>query len=81
MIHTYQIRYFGLLSERRGLALETLSHPATTPAELYQELDKEHHLGMQVTDLRVAVNDEFVLWDQQLKDNDQIAFLPPMSGG
>ena len=29
----------------------------------------------------VAVNDEFVPWDHPLKPNDQIAFLPPMSGG
>ncbi len=81
MIRTYQICYFGLLAERRGLAMETLSHPASTPAELYQKLDQEHQLGLQIADFRVAVNDEFVSWDHPLKDNDQIAFLPPMSGG
>ncbi len=77
----YQIHYFGLLAERRGLAAETLCHPATTPAGLYQAIDAEHPLGMQTSDLRVAVNDEFVPWDHVLKNNDQVAFLPPMSGG
>jgi molybdopterin converting factor subunit 1 len=78
---TYQVCYFGLLSERRGLAEEGLSHPASTPAGLYQALDAEHRLGLTASDIRVAVNDEFVPWNHPLKDGDRIAFLPPMSGG
>ena len=62
-MNTYQIHYFGLLSERRGLADETIARV------------REH------TDLRVAVNDEMVGWDHPLTNGDQIAFLPPMSGG
>lgn len=81
MIPNYQIHYFGLLAERRGLATESISHPATTPAGLFQAIDGEHPLGMQVRDLRVAVNDEFVPWSHELKNNDQVSFLPPMSGG
>ena len=34
-----------------------------------------------MSDLRAAVNDEFIPWDHLLKDGDHIAFLPPMSGG
>jgi sulfur-carrier protein len=81
MNSTYQISYYGLLAERRGLAVETINHPGNTPAEIYQAIDVQYLLGMQSTDLRVAVNDEFVAWDHPLKNNDQIAFLPPMSGG
>lgn len=78
---TYHVCYFGLLSERRGLAEERVSYPVTTPAELYLILNAEHCLGLATRDFRVAVNDEFVPWDHPLKDGDRIALLPPMSGG
>lgn len=80
-MNAYQISYFGMLSERRGLGGENVGHCATTPAALYAWLDAEHRLGLAVSDLRAAVNDEFVPWDHPLKDGDRIAFLPPMSGG
>ena len=81
MTASYQVSYFGMLAERRGLADERLASPAATPAALYQELDAAHRLGLAVSDLRAAVNDEFAPWDHPLKDGDRIAFLPPMSGG
>lgn len=78
---SYRVSYFGLLSERRGLADERLCSSAATPAELYETLDADHQLGLAASDIRVAVNDEFVPWSHPLKDGDRIAFLPPMSGG
>jgi sulfur-carrier protein len=80
-MNIYQVSYFGMLAERRGLAEENVSHPSATPAALYAWLDAEHRLGLAVSYLRAAVNDEFVAWDHPLKDRDRIAFLPPMSGG
>ncbi len=80
-MNAYQIHYFGLLRERRGLADETITSAAATARELYESLAAEHAFGMPFGDLRVAVNDEMVSWDQPLYNGDQIAFLPPMSGG
>ena len=80
-MNTYQIHYFGLLSERRGLADESVASPETTARGLYDALAAEHHFGMPGQDLRAAVNDEMVSWDHPLNDGDHIAFLPPMSGG
>jgi molybdopterin synthase sulfur carrier subunit len=31
--------------------------------------------------IRIAVNDEVIVGDRQLGDDDEISFLPPMSGG
>lgn len=81
MSRFYQVAYFGLLSERRGLAEERLDSPARTPAELYDAIDAASPLGMARNDIRAAVNDEFVAWDHPLQDGDRVAFLPPMSGG
>jgi molybdopterin converting factor small subunit len=81
MSRIYQISWYGMLAERRGLAEERVSSPAATPMQLYSDLDAEHRLGLAAKDLRAAVNDEFAAWDRPLVDGDRIAFLPPMSGG
>jgi molybdopterin synthase sulfur carrier subunit len=78
---TYQIHYFGLLGERRGRSDEAITSDAATARELYESLATEHAFGMPCGDLRAAVNDEMVSWDHALKDGDDVAFLPPMSGG
>jgi molybdopterin converting factor subunit 1 len=75
------IYYFGLLAERRGLAEEKIDSSASTPAAVYAELDAQYPLGLHITDIRAAVNDEFVSFQHPLKVNDTLAFLPPMSGG
>ena len=74
---TVTVCYFGLLAERRGLAEETVTTAAPTPAALFAELG----LGISISGLRAAVNDEFVPWDHPLNDGDSVALLPPMSGG
>ncbi len=81
MTPTYQIHYYGLLGERRGLSHEAITSDATTARELYEELAVNYAFGMTCNDLRAAINDEMVSWDHPLKNGDQIAFLPPMSGG
>ena len=77
-MNTYHIQYYGLLADRRGVAEETIQHSAGTTAALYDEL-----LGDSLSrdSIRAVVNDEFVAWDHPLRDQDRIAFLPPMSGG
>lgn len=80
-MNTYQVHYFGMLAERRGLADETLTSSATIARDLYEALAAQHGFNMPHHDLRTAVNDEIVSWDHPLVDGDQIAFLPPMSGG
>lgn len=77
----YQIHYFGMLADRRGLPAERVTSDAATPAALYEELLAVHPLGMSASSIRVAVNDEFAPWDRALRDGDRIALLPPMSGG
>ena len=77
----FKVLYFGLLAERRGLAEENVTSAASSPADLYQELDAEYRLGLSTGSFRVAVNDEFANWDDVISNEDTIAFLPPMSGG
>ena len=74
---TVTVCYYGMLAERRGLTEERVTTTATTPAGLFAELD----LGLSISGMRAAVNDEFVAWEHPLNDGDRVALLPPMSGG
>jgi sulfur-carrier protein len=76
-----QLRYFAILREQRGLASEAIATNAPTVRELYEELQHAHGFKLNCGSLRVAVNDRFVNWNEELKDNDKIVFLPPVSGG
>jgi len=90
---TLQVRLFAGLREAAGWGERTLTwqqagiappgHPAdgspVTPRSLWRQLQ----LGSDAlpADLRVAVNQAFASPDQALQPGDEVAFLPPISGG
>ena len=75
------LQYFALLREQRGLAEETLSTAAGSPAALYEELRARHGFTLPGDRVRAAVNDAFVAGATPLRDGDRIVFLPPVAGG
>jgi molybdopterin converting factor subunit 1 len=77
----YRLLYFASLRDRTGCAGETLASTALDPQALYREVAQRHGLALATERLRVAVNGEFAAWDTPLRDNDEIVFLPPVSGG
>ncbi|MFU8896488.1 MAG: MoaD/ThiS family protein [Gammaproteobacteria bacterium] len=76
-----QVDYFAWLRERAGCETETVTTAATTPAQLWTELDARHDFATERRHLRVAVNDAFSTWDAQLENGDRVVFIPPVSGG
>ena len=76
-----RIQYFAILREQRGLSDETLETPASTPAELYEELRARHPFTLPANRVRAAVNDAFVDSSAPLRDGDRIVFIPPVAGG
>lgn len=76
-----KVLYFGLLAERRDEPEERVETESATAAELYRELDGRHGLGLAISNFRVAVNDEFAGWEDEIACGDTVAFLPPVSGG
>lgn len=76
-----RIRFFAVLREQAGTSSLDLETTATTPAELYRELQTSHKLTFEAKLLRVAVNERYVAMDSALKANDQIVFIPPVAGG
>jgi molybdopterin converting factor subunit 1 len=59
------------------LALPT----GATPADAWSELSSRYQLGPLPRSFRCAVNSEYAGWDAPLKEGDELAVIPPVSGG
>jgi molybdopterin converting factor subunit 1 len=76
-----EVRYYALLREQAGRGTERVATGAATARELYLELRAAHGFTLPATLLRVAVNEEFADWERELRDGDQVVFIPPVAGG
>ena len=75
-----EVLYFASLREHAGREAERLALPASL-GSLYAELRARHGFGFEPSQLRVAVNGALVGWDHAVAPGDEIAFIPPVSGG
>src|SRR5487761_255174 len=76
-------RLFARLREQAGTDTENVELPAgSTVADVYEAIQKLHP-GLQADQsaVRVALNQEFTDWDSKVADGDEVAFIPPVSGG
>src|SRR5487761_706029 len=76
-------RLFARLREQAGTDTENVELPAgSTVADVYEAIQKLHP-GLQTDQsaVRVALNQEFTDWDSKVADGDEVAFIPPVSGG
>jgi len=78
-----RVLYFGIVRERLGLREETLElPPGSTVQDLLRTLAGRHAgFGTGAASLRVAVNEEYVDSTATLSENDEVAIIPPVSGG
>src|SRR5438067_11780300 len=59
-----------------------LALPAgATAADAWSQLSTRYDLGPLPRSFRCAVNSEYAGWDDPLKDGDELAVIPPVSGG
>ena len=77
----YRILYFASLRDAAGTDAERVASASCDARALYDELRARHGFGLPADRLRVAVNGEFAAWSRALSDGDEVAFLPPVSGG
>lgn len=80
---TIQLRYFAVLREHLGRGEETIDIPAgTTTGEAYALVtaDQPRLAGLRRS-MMLMVNEEYVRGDHILADGDELAFIPPVSGG
>lgn len=78
-----RVKFFAILRERAGTA-EVVKELAdgSSVADLWRELQKDYP-KLDVPGIRMlyAVNQNYVGVDQALKDQDEVVFIPPVSGG
>jgi MoaE-MoaD fusion protein len=76
-------RLFARLREQAGTDAASVElPPGSTVSDVYGAV-KELHPGLPAdqTAVRAALNQEFADWDAVVADGDEVAFIPPVSGG
>jgi len=78
-----RIRFFASIREKLHRSEATCSLPdGATVADLLGQLCREYPpLAHYRRSVSVALNREYVDADQPLRDNDEVALIPPVSGG
>ena len=78
-----KVLFFASLREQVGTAELTVS--AGNLAEVYQQiaviLGEQAVQTLRNENIRIAINQDLIEADQQLADGDEVAFLPPVTGG
>ena len=74
-----RIRLFAGLREQAGWSERQCRPPQATanPAQIWAQLQLPGDPGL----VRVAINHQFAALDTPLQPGDELAFLPPISGG
>ena len=78
---TIKILYFAQLADLAEKSEETRALTNSSPELLYETLKAEYQFPHSFTQLQVAINHQLSAHEAELKDGDEIAFLPPMTGG
>ena len=78
-----RVKFFAILREKVGAAEITREiNEGSTVADLWQALQKDYpKLDVPGIRLLYAVNQNYVKPDHALKDQDEVVFVPPVSGG
>ena len=74
------VLYFASLQDAAGIDSELVEKPGSL-ITLYESLKKKYDFKFQFGHIRVAVNGVFVNWQDSVAEGDEIAFIPPVSGG
>lgn len=78
-----KVLFFGILKDLTGLAEDTAEVPAgTSISDLFATYSRRFEtLAAARPSILFARNQEFVSPEAMLAERDEVAFLPPVSGG
>lgn len=77
-----KITYFAVLKDLAGKPHEDISiEVGTLASAVYGVLAERYGFPLALSDIRVAVNDEFSSLDHRIQSNDHLVFIPPVAGG
>ena len=76
------VRFFALYRERAGTSQTEMELPdGATPEELLVRLRSEYASLPLSNSVLIAVNSEYANPEAPLHEGDEVAFIPPVSGG
>ena len=76
------VLYFASLADEANCHEEKIKVPQSTSlTELYEQLRQKHRFSGPQSELRVAVNDYFAKWTDEIYDGDSVVFITPVAGG
>ena len=77
-----RVRFFARLRELAGTETqEVKASPGARVASVYAAMRAYHPALPPQAGVRAALNHEFVDWAAEIADGDEVAFIPPVSGG
>ena len=82
-----KILYFSWLKEKIGLNSQEIIKPKNVETVddlitfLTEKSEKHKNAFSDLNSIKVAVNQEFSNLEQKIKEKDEIAFFPPVTGG
>lgn len=75
------VKLFGIAKDIVGTSTLKIAHQISTVDDLLMYLKSEYPEFQKLTSLLVAVNDEYALPEAAISDTDEVAIIPPVSGG
>ena len=76
------VLYFASLADEANCYEEKIKVPQSTSlTELYEQLSQKHRFSRPQSELRVAVNDYFAKWTDEIYEGDSVVFITPVAGG
>lgn len=78
-----RVLFFGMLKEIAGVEAENREiSDGSSPRDLFRQYaDQKPRMSGLAESIAMAVNQEYVDPSQELREGDEVAFLPPVSGG
>jgi molybdopterin synthase sulfur carrier subunit len=80
-INTYRVRAFGITKDVLQGKEVNITVEGNTVAELRKRLLTEYPRLAGLRSLYIAVNNEYADEEKVLRSDDEIALIPPVSGG
>lgn len=81
-VENVKVRFFGAAADLAGTRETELPTGETTLEELWSLLAERHpDLSPMRRNLAFAVNEEYARGDDLVRPGDEVAVLPPVSGG